>query len=63
MTFVVDSSGSICDNKPVNTCASWEAALEFIHNIVDEMIIGSNDVRVAMIVFESSAWIKWNLTT
>lgn len=63
LTFVVDSSGSICRDKRVETCDNWDALRQFIHNIVKDMTIGPNDVRVAMIEFESSAWIKWNLTT
>ena len=63
LAFVVDSSGSICNDEPVETCANWNALRGFIHAIIDDMIIGPNDVRVALIEFESSAWIKWNLTT
>src|SRR6218665_1200047 len=63
LTFVIDSSGSICGDVPdITTCDNWDALRNFTHAIVDDMIIGPNNFMVAMIEFESSAWIRWNLT-
>lgn len=62
LAFVVDSSGSICNDEG-GPCANWDSLLTFIKELVQSMIIGENDVRCAMIEFDSYAWIRWNLTT
>ena len=55
LAFVVDSSGSICGNKNVKTCENWEALKTFVGTIVDDMILGDKDFRVAMIDYSSEA--------
>jgi len=63
LTFVVDSSGSICNNQPVTTCDNWKSLLDFMHGLVSGMVIGENDVRVALVEFAHSIHTKWDLTT
>jgi len=55
LNFVVDSSGSISDRN-------WGIVLEFVADIVQRLTIGPNDVRVAFVVFSTTANVEWGLS-
>lgn len=68
--FIVDSSGSICDNDPskledVNgnpiDCDNWGLVKEFVGSIVDQLVIGVNDAHVALIRFSSLSSVIFGL--
>ena len=61
LTFVVDSSGSICDDKSENRVTTGRLFSLSYMILSKDMIIGVNDVRVALILFDTDAYIKWNL--
>jgi len=59
LNFVVDSSDSICDDVTnIATCTNWETLRRFVRRIVNDMLTGENDVRVAVVELKSSVWIK-----
>ncbi len=60
LIFVVDDSGSICDNDPsrrrdmngnVFDCNNWSFVKSFIRRIVSSLTVGQNDTRVALVRF------------
>jgi hypothetical protein len=55
VVFVVDSSGSICNNEAVTTCANWQAMLNFIEMIVSRLTIGPNNIRVGFVRYANKA--------
>lgn len=69
LVFVVDSSGSICDNDPsavppppsTTTCNNWNFIRQFMVQIVDELAIGPDDAHIAVVRFSSSATVIFNL--
>lgn len=68
LAFVVDGSGSICDNDPLNDrnvpgCPNWNLVLGFISEAVTELSIGVNDAHVALIMFANDGITQWDLST
>lgn len=64
MVFIVDSSGSICDQSPSiqqdgagNTidCEYWRLITGFLTQIVDDLVIGENDGHIGLIRFSGSS--------
>ena len=51
LNFVVDSSGSI----EYAGVGNWQKAKDFIANIIRQLIIGPNNVQVAMVLFSTTA--------
>lgn len=68
LCFVVDASASICDSDPNynrttdETCDNWKSVVQFIHDVVANMTIGQSDTRVALVVFNTKANMRWRLT-
>ena len=74
LTFIVDSSGSVCprddrvteviDGEEHDTCNNWNLVRDFTSLVVDELTI-SNDpdrsVRVAAIRYANRATLLWDL--
>ncbi len=63
LVFVVDGSGSICtnSNRTRNTCVNWELIRTFLRDLVFQLVIGPDDVRVALVLFADQGVIVWNL--
>ena len=63
IAFVLDGSGSVCNNRGVDTCHNWELLVDFVYDIVesDSVKIGYSESQVAVIVFSSTVEIKWYL--
>lgn len=67
ITFVVDTSGSICDTDKNYTfgrdmnCNNFEKLKTFLKNIVSSLNVGVNANRVALVIFRSEANVAWPL--
>lgn len=67
LVFVVDGSGSICDNDPKFvygtdvTCDNWKFALKFMEDFVSDMDIGLTSTRVGLVTFATTATLGWNM--
>ena len=55
VTFVVDSSGSICKNDNDGFCDNWHDMMAFIENMVDELQIEKSQSQVGIVVFSNTA--------
>ena len=54
LAFVLDGSGSICENtgsNPYDPCDNWRFILRFINEILDGFTIGLKDTRVTLETF------------
>ena len=52
MVFVLDSSGSIRDNNPIdNSYDNWGLLLQFVINIIDYLPVGPNNFRFGVVRF------------
>lgn len=58
LAFIVDASTSICGET---VCKNWEFNLEFIRNVISDMIIGPDDTRVAITTFADNAVLTFYL--
>lgn len=65
LVIVLDDSGSICDNDPVNPsarpCGNWRLTLEFAKGVVNQFNVDDGRTRVGLIMFSSSARDIWYL--
>ena len=61
MVFVVDSSGSICANEPVDTCDNWDIILQFMQDLVDYLDIGLSKTRIGVVVYRETAHTVFHL--
>jgi collagen type VI alpha len=61
IVFIVDSSRSICNSD--SSCSNWQSVLNFINSIIGSFTIGSNNIRVGLITFSSSAQNVFYLTS
>ena len=57
LVFVVDSSGSINKKDDQN----WGHILSFMNTIVDNLVIGTNDVHVGLIKYGNNAEVMFKL--
>lgn len=62
LAFLVDGSGSICDNDPskseqdgIATCNNWISLKRFLQEIVSNLDIGESRTRIALITFANDA--------
>lgn len=68
LVFVVDGSGSICDNDPEfrkgidTTCDNWKFILKFMRDMTNSLTIGMTATRVGLVTFATKAQVAWNLT-
>ena len=64
LVFVVDSSGSIRDQNPAdNSYDNWNLILEYVYDVVALMPIGSNNVRVGLVVYSQYGINAFRLNT
>lgn len=59
LAVVLDGSSSLCENSSDSSCPNWDFYRKFIHNIVDTMTIGPDDIRVALVTFSDKAHVEW----
>ena len=52
LVFLVDSSRQICGGD--NPCSEWSSVRNFIQTVVDQLNIGSNQVRVGLVRYGTS---------
>jgi hypothetical protein len=68
LVFVVDGSGSICDNDPSFrygtdiTCNNWNFILNFMSDFVSDLTIGPSTARVGLVTFATEGHVAFNLT-
>ena len=58
LAFLIDSSGSICENDPTfsnGRCNNWVLMIDFVYNLVNGLSIGSNRAKVAAVLFSTDA--------
>ena len=60
--FLVDSSGSICNNQG-GECENWRSVRSFLQQAVRDMKIEQTQSRIGMILFGSYADVVWQLDT
>ena len=57
LAFVVDGSGSICDNddgpkyNDGRGCGNWLLVGDFVENFVNALTIGADETRVGLVTF------------
>ena len=59
--FIVDGSGSICDNEYVQTCEDWERLKQFIIDTVQYLNIAEDGSQVALVTFGNNAKVEFYL--
>ena len=62
LIFVVDASGSICNDEPVSTCENWETVLSFMDGLIEGLVVGAEDTRVGVVVYGNFAYLRIGLT-
>ncbi|KAK2161027.1 hypothetical protein LSH36_122g02004 [Paralvinella palmiformis] len=67
LAFIVDGSGSICDNDPTRqiidnqvTCNNWRSVVNFISGAVDRLNIGAQDAQIALVTFADKGSVYFN---
>ena len=61
--LIIDSSGSIRENNPLDGTDNWEVQLEFLATLVGTFTVGPDDTRVGAIVFSTEATLAFSLNT
>ena len=67
LVFIIDGSGSVCNDVPGwdkasgENCAPWNMVISFMESIIEDFNINDDYVRVAAIVFGNSARVHWDL--
>ena len=68
VAFVIDASGSICDddstfyeNNGQSTCQTWELVKEFMRRITDVLPIDYDRTKVGIVQFGNEAEVIWYL--
>ena len=72
LTFMIDSSGSICDRDPtkettivdgkrMTNCENWGLNVGFTAAIVEGLEIGQDETRVAAVLFANQGELLWDL--
>ena len=59
--FIIDRSGSICNDEQVETCNNWERVKTFMLSLVGSLTIGPDASQVAVVSFGSSATVEFYL--
>ena len=68
IVFVVDESGSICDDDPSfdragKICDNWRAVRRFIREVVLSLPVSESDVHIGLLTFRDNVEIDWQLDT
>ena len=58
VVFVLDSSGSVCNNTVVTTCTNWMSILQFVNQVIDIFANGDSETRIGIVVFGNMAQSK-----
>ena len=64
LVFIVDGSGSICENDPSfrsGSCDNWRFVITFMVNIVETLGIDQGRTRVGLVLFSTDAVVRWTL--
>ena len=66
IVFVVDESGSICDEDPsfdrnTQICNNWRAVRAFLREFVLNLRIGDDDIHVGLLTFRDNVEVDWLL--
>ncbi len=59
--LLVDSSKSICEDSPVETCRNWGYLLNFLNNLISMLPIGDRKTRVGTVSFSDDASLNFPL--
>ncbi len=57
--LLVDSSRSICEDSPVETCRNWGYLLNFIKDLIGMLPIGNRKTRVGAVSFSDDATLNF----
>ena len=64
LCFIVDSSGSIRDNNPLDgRTDNWQLQLEFLSRLVDLFTIGPDATKVGVVIFSQQVRLAFSLDT
>lgn len=63
IVFVLDSSGSICNNENVETCNNWENMKSFVITLIDRFPIGPTETQVGLVRYANAAESMFFLNT
>ena len=70
LVFVVDSSGSICDNDPTSyiinnhiICDNWKEVVSFMRNITFDVAYWQKCGPVGLVQYATQSHVRWNLDT
>ena len=55
LCLIIDSSGSIRDNRPADGSDNWNTQLEFLSDLIDGFTVGADATRVGAVVFSGNA--------
>ena len=61
LCLIIDSSGSIRDNKPADGSDNWNTQLEFLSDLVGDFTVGPDATRVGAIVFSEQVRLEFPL--
>ncbi len=59
--FVVDRSGSICNDEAVFSCNNWVLMLDFMDGLVFDLTMGADATRVGVVVYGNQAYVEIKL--
>ncbi len=59
--FIVDGSGSICQNEIVTTCPNWELVTSFVALVVEALVVDETNAHVGLIKFSSDTTVVLEL--
>ena len=60
LILLLDASGSICDDKAVDTCDNWRTVKRFLVDLINRIDIGDSGALVSLILFNSQAEWLWD---
>jgi hypothetical protein len=69
LVFIVDGSGSICDNDPSLrilpddsvTCENWEQVQGFITGVARRLQVGPDGAQMALVTYANAGRVYFNL--
>ena len=66
LVFVLDGSGSICENDPTyanGVCDNWNLMLTFLTDFVDRLTVASDRFRIGFVLFSTESQVVFQLDT
>ena len=64
IAFVIDTSGSICENDPTYSngiCDNWRFMLDFVNNVISSLGIETDKTRVGVVTFSTEGEFQFGL--